>query len=182
MRTIVIAALLGCTSVAIAQEPSKIYAHAGGGTAMAFGAGYLFNERFAIEGRLASFGQVAQSETFPTASTRTHTTWSTEGAGLLAVGRMPINRYWTVHGTAGAYRMRTDVATKNSEKPPLFVGYVDRGSSSETTTSVVPAIGVGASLELSKWSAMRAELERLNAPAAGAGAINSFTLSAVARF
>ncbi len=113
--------------------------------------GYQFNENFAVEGGYIDFGKFAYSSTFTGGSGNFD--YKLTGFNVAAIGILPINDAFSVFGKLGAINAKVDASSSIS-----IVGIPV--SITGQATKLVPSWGLGATYNLNKQFAVRAEFEQ----------------------
>lgn len=111
-------------------------------------AGYKFNENFAVEGGYIDFGKSTYS--FTSAGGSANIQYKLTGINIAAVGILPINDAFSVFGKLGAISAKVDGSASGN------------ASGTSQTTKLVPGWGIGASYNLNKQFAVRAEFEQFS--------------------
>jgi hypothetical protein len=123
------------------------------------GAGYRFTEHLALEASYLRLGN--------------HGAWTAKGAGLAAVGTLPMGR-WSLLGKVGIYSLESERTVAASGGPSI-------GTTTSEGLGNRAVLGIGAGYSLSERLQVRAMLEQVD----GKGELDSlrlFTLGAVVGF
>lgn len=115
-------------------------------TAYKLQAGYQFNKNFALEGGYFNLGKATYSAAYTGGNA--NAAFKVDGWNLSAVGILPLNEQFSLFGKLGA--------AYNTVKASANVG---TNSGSDKDSNVGAVYGIGASYNLTKQIALRAEYE-----------------------
>jgi len=140
-------------------------------TSMAFGGGYNFTRRFALEAAYADFNQVVHNSgsfqqvvTTPTGPQTNHGStfrdWQASGLRLSAVGAWPVAPWLSLLGQASLYRLKGEFKTQTELRDPRG-NLLSKTEAGASDSGLIPAIGVGVLYPMEDFMSARLMVERL---------------------